>query len=78
MLTKLQIRALSAVVMAPVFAALVYFAGWPFLLMLILAAGRSLYEWMRMARLCSAPLPWFISGVPYIFLSFYAFYVMRE
>lgn len=50
-------RVLSAAVLAPLVIAAVYFGGLAFYLMILLAAGISIYEWTRMVEPgCKAPV----------------------
>jgi phosphatidate cytidylyltransferase len=76
-LSSLQTRTLSALVMAPVFALIVWFGGWPFTAFLIIASAIALFEWFGMALLLRPRKTQMIIGFAYILLGFYCFYLFR-
>ena len=76
-LKSLQTRTLSALVMAPLFAAIVWFGGWPFTTFLIVAASVALFEWFGMALLLRPRKTQMVIGFAYILLGFYCFYLFR-
>lgn len=67
--SSFQLRLISALILAPVILAVIYYGGFLFSLFLIGAALMSLYEWFRMTR---TSLPIVIFGVGYLSLSFVA------
>lgn len=56
-MSNLQVRVVSAVVLAAVVLVLTWIGGLPFRLLAALIAGAIFYEWSRMARLAVSPKP---------------------
>jgi len=72
--SSLSLRIVSAVVLAPVVLALVYFGGWPFTGLVGLVAVILAVEWARMVG--QRPL-WLALGVAYIALTCWALWRLR-
>jgi phosphatidate cytidylyltransferase len=70
-------RVLSAIVLAPIAAAAVYFGGWPFLLFSSAAAAIVLWEWTRIVGGAERP-GWIIAGVVYAALLLIAPVILRR
>jgi phosphatidate cytidylyltransferase len=69
-------RVLSAIVLAPIAVATVYFGGWSFALFWIAAAGIALWEWIRIVG-GFGNAAWALAGVLYSGLLFVAPFVLR-
>lgn len=70
-------RVLSAVVLAPIAIAAVYYGGWPFLLFWMVAAAIVLWEWARMVGGATRP-GWAAGGVAYAALLLAAPVILRR
>ena len=51
---SLQARSLSAALLIPATLVIVYFGGWPFIILLALLGGVSFYEWYQLSTHCDA------------------------
>lgn len=74
---SLALRAVSALVLAPLTLWCIVYGGLPFVIFVVVALAVSLREWVGMARL--SPRPWFDGGlgVVYIAVCFAAFVCLR-
>jgi phosphatidate cytidylyltransferase len=70
-------RVLSALVLAPIAVAAVYFGGWPFFVLWAIAAAVALWEWARMVGGRTRPA-WVAIGVVYAALLLAAPVVLRD
>jgi phosphatidate cytidylyltransferase len=70
-------RVLSAIVLAPIAVAAVYFGGWPFALFWLVAAAVALWEWVRIVGGFGNPA-WALAGVVYSALLFLAPFILRS
>jgi phosphatidate cytidylyltransferase len=70
-------RVLSAVVLAPIALAAVYYGGWPFLLFWAIAAVIVLWEWTRVVGGAARP-GWIIVGAAYAVLLLIAPVLLRH
>jgi len=70
-MSNLQVRAVSAVVLAAAVLAVTWLGGWPFRLLAALIAGAIFYEWSRMARPAASrkPLDFLPQALMLIFLA---------
>ncbi len=80
-LEKLQTRSASAVVMIAVTVAILLYGGWPFIALLAVLAGISLFEWAQLSfKAEEAPKHyWYLAaGIPYVMGSIVCCYVIFE
>jgi phosphatidate cytidylyltransferase len=70
-------RVLSAIVLAPIAVAAVYFGGWPFALFWFIAAAIALWEWVRLVG-GFGNSAWAFAGVVYAALLFIAPFILRN
>lgn len=70
-------RALSALVMAPVAAALIWLGGWPFLLFIIALAAVSVFEWGKLSAKTPRPIMLTAGGLLYISVGYLACYMIQ-
>ena len=63
--------------MAPIFLGLIYLGGIPFAILIAVAAGISIYEWVRMARRGKHFLLDMLIGVIYLLIANLSFVVLR-
>lgn len=80
-LQKLQTRSSSAAVMIAITVAILLIGGWPFIGLLAVLAGLSLYEWAQLSfKAEKAPKHYFYlaAGVPYVMGSFTCCFVIFE
>lgn len=74
---SLVLRTLSALALMPVVLAALFYGGWPFIALLLVAVAVSLKEWLCMAKLSAQRLRDGAGGVVYILLCFAAFFYIR-
>jgi len=78
-MASLQKRTLSAVILAPIFIAIVWYGDWPLALWLVLASLIALQEWYNLIqKLNEGRIYALVAGVAYICVSFYSFFLCRE
>ena len=80
-LKSLQTRSMSAAVMIATTVSILLFGGWPFIALLAVLAGISLYEWAQLSFQAEAePKSYFYlaAGVPYVMGSFICCYTIFE
>ena len=78
-LSSIKKRIISAALLGPLFAAIVWYGSWPLMLWLGMSAFIALHEWKRLSSsLSNRQLLALIAGSLYILLSFYCFYLCRE
>ena len=80
-LKSLQTRSMSAAVMIATTVSILLFGGWPFIALLAVLAGISLYEWAQLSFQAEAePKSYFYlaAGVPYVVGSFICCYTIFE
>jgi|JI10StandDraft_1071094.scaffolds.fasta_scaffold05892_9 phosphatidate cytidylyltransferase len=73
----LKVRALSALVLAPVMVAIVIAGGSCFITLMIVAALLSLYEWYAMSKAGPRPTLTFLFGFLYLLVSFSSYVFLR-
>jgi len=73
----LIIRTVSSLVLGPVVIAAIWFGGWPFVALLVLAAVLSIHEWAVLCRRGSN-YKLMLSGIPYILIAFACLWWLRE
>lgn len=78
LITSLQKRAASALVLIPVTLFVLYYGGLLFAVLLALLAVMSLYEWAQMAHKTKNRLLYLLFGIVYISISFYCCYFIRS
>lgn len=77
-LQSLQKRTISALILAPIFLAIILYGQLPFLIFLAAAFGVAAYEWFGLtSKLKDAQLVALVTGVLYLAISFYSFYLCR-
>jgi len=79
-LQSLQTRSLSAAIIIPIVLLVLYFGGWPFILLLTLLGGVSLYEWGNASFACPKPQQYYYLGfgVLYVVAAFSCCYFIFE
>jgi len=80
-LESLQTRSTSAVVMIAVTVAILLYGGWPFIALLGVLAGVSLYEWAQLSFKAEEPPKqyWYLAaGVPYVMGSIVCCFIIFE
>jgi phosphatidate cytidylyltransferase len=75
-LQKLKTRAITAIVVAPICLLIIYFGGWPFLLLMAAGFVIAQYEWFVLARKIEPFLLYYLPGVAYLVFCFYCFYLV--
>lgn len=75
-LKSLQTRSVSAAILIPAVLAILYFGGWPFILLLVTLAGLSVYEVIPLCRKIEGWVQYL--AVPYILISFVCCYAIFE
>ena len=75
--SKLQIRAMSSVVLAPLVLGVIYLGGIWFQLLAVFLLGRSLYEWVRMSLKSSHKVVLGVAGCLYIAVTIACLYLIR-
>ncbi|MCB1532391.1 MAG: phosphatidate cytidylyltransferase [Alphaproteobacteria bacterium] len=76
-LTTLQKRMVSALVLVPVVLGVISFGGWPFVALLIVFAGLSLYEWIKLSLKTTHKYIFGSLGLVLISACFVSCYVIR-
>ncbi|MCI5059723.1 MAG: phosphatidate cytidylyltransferase [Alphaproteobacteria bacterium] len=81
-LVSLKTRFFSALVAGPVSLAMIIYGGWPFKILMALAFGLAVREWVRMSwgehnSSIISKVRDVLLGVAYIFMSFFAFMELR-
>lgn len=71
-------RVVSALVIAPVFIAIMYTGGYLLLALLLAAFAVSVNEWFHLAKKLPNYIPVMAFGVTYMFISYASFYALRE
>lgn len=80
-LESLQTRSISAAVLIVVTVAILLYGGWPFILLLAVLAGVSLYEWAQLSLKAEEPPKqyWYLAaGVPYVMGSVVCCFIIFE
>lgn len=76
-LKALQTRTFSALILGPVFLAVVWYGGLFFLFTLLLIAALSVYEWYGLVKQNRFWPAYLLAGFIYIGVGFYSFYMCR-
>ncbi|MCB1651173.1 MAG: phosphatidate cytidylyltransferase [Alphaproteobacteria bacterium] len=80
--STLQTRAISAVALAPAVVFIIFFGSWVYSTFVLICFLISLYEWLKLARGCSAKggVVFFLSvaGLGYLLLSAFSFLLIRS
>lgn len=71
-------RLASAVILAPVFIAVMMVGDWPLIILLLVALGVSIFEWYRLCVRMPLFVPAMIIGVMYMLISYSCFFALRE
>ncbi len=77
-LSTLSQRILSSLVLAPLVIAAIWFGGWPFWGLLLVAFAIGVYEWTSVAQKTDVDLPVSIFGILYIAFAMACFGVLRD
>lgn len=75
---SLRLRLFSALVLMPLVLWIIWTGEVAFALMLLAAAGITLYEWASMARRMALPMLFIPIGVFYVLVSYASYYLLRE
>ncbi len=78
LVTSLQKRAASALILGPLALAIVYYGGLPFLFLLLALALICLYEWVHVSLQAPRRVTSIVFGVLYILISFWCCYLIRS
>ncbi len=73
----LLLRVVSGVALAPLALFAVAYGNWPFAVLLALALGLAIFEWLQMSRLAQYPVLNLIPGLVYIIVCFAALVQLR-
>lgn len=73
----LALRVVSGLMLAPMVLFAVVYGEWPFAVILTLALGLAVFEWLQMSRLVQYPILNFIPGLVYIIVCFAALVQLR-
>lgn len=73
----LYLRIVSGLLLAPLVLFAIVYGDWPFAVMLALALGLSVFEWLQMSRLAQYPLLNLVPGLVYILVCFAAIIQLR-
>lgn len=76
--SSLHLRIFSAIVLIPLVLWIIWRGEVAFALMLLAAAGVTLYEWGSMARRMSRPALLLVAGVLYVLVSYTCYFLLRE
>ncbi len=75
-MNELAVRAASGIVMIIVAVACLWFGGWPFRILVAVAAFLMAGEWLRLTSRAGAGLRWF--GLPYLILPVIGLLLLRD
>lgn len=73
----LYLRIVSGVLLAPLVLFAIVYGDWPFAVLLALAIGLSIFEWLQMSRLAQYPVLNLVPGLVYIVVCFAAIVQLR-
>lgn len=73
----LSLRIVSGVLLAPLVIFAIVYGDWPFAVLLALAIGLSIFEWLQMSRLAQYPVLNLVPGLVYIVVCFSAIVQLR-
>ncbi len=76
--SSLRLRLFSAIILMPLVLWIIWRGEIAFALMLLAAAGITLYEWTSMVRRMSRPVPLVLVGLLYVLISYASYYLLRE